>query len=442
MSLIRVSGPKALCLSSKIAPFLPSAPESHRSYLGFLSHKGEDLDQSLVTYFAEGRSFTGEETVEISCHGGQVWRDILKALLDHGARVAERGEFSFRAFANGKLDLAQAEGLLQLIESSSRQARRQALSQLKGELSLRLKKLEEGLLSFLSQTEAEIDFSHEELDLPSLKERQELLKQLKGELLDLLSRYRPFEKLEEGLSFGIFGRANSGKSSLFNALLAEDRALVSEEKGTTRDIVEGRILNSEGLNALLKDSAGFQPETKSQAELLGQKRARGLLQSCDYKILLIDASLELRFMEGFFEKPERSLLVFSKKDLFCGRSLKDMILALRKKRPDIALPPPENIFFVSSVTGEGVSALREKILSFGKAESEDFLIANFRHYSALKSAKEALDACFDILEKRGGERDLIALELRQALSALQEISGRNLQEHVLDQIFQSFCIGK
>ena len=442
MSLIRVSGPQALYISAKIAPFLPARPENRRAYLGFLNYKGEDLDQSLVTYFAPGRSFTGEETLEISCHGGGVWRDVFRALLDAGARPAEKGEFSLRAFANGKMDLAQAEGLFQLIESSGREARRQALSQLKGRLSVSLQKLEEALLAFLSRTEAEIDFSHEVSDWPQ-EERERSLQRLRTELSTLLSRYRPFEKLEEGLSFALFGRTNSGKSSLFNALLDEDRAVVSREEGTTRDVLEGRISNPKGLNLLLKDSAGFREASHSEAEILGQNKSLKLLDSCDYRLLLLDASAKSGwdFPAGFFHKKTKSLLVFTKKDLVRGKYVGDMLTAFQKKQP-APLPPRDCVFFVSALKGEGISALKKKMLSLGERDSEDFLIGNSRHYTALKSAREALDSCFSILKKGGDERDIMALELRRALSSLHEISGRELESRVLDQIFQSFCIGK
>ena len=440
VSLIRVSGPKALEITKKIAGFLPLKPESHRAYFGSLRDKGRELDQVLVTYFARGQSFTGEETLEISCHGGEIYSEILQSLLDYGARLAERGEFSLQAFSNGKMDLVQAEALLQLIESKSRTARRQALSQLKGQLSKKILDLEKKWLFLLSHLEADIDFSLEGLSTLEEKQIKKNLRDLDLEIKNLLSSYRPYEKLQKGLGFGIFGAVNSGKSSLFNALLEEDKAIVSNEEGTTRDLVEGQILNPKGLNILLKDCAGFR-ESQSEGELKGQEKSRQLFSACDYRLLLLDAScFERQTLEkNLFKDSSKSLLVWTKKDL-SKRSLKELIRVLEQKT--VKQPPKNQIFFVSSKTGEGLPALKEKILSFGKLQERDFLVSNFRHYKGLKTMEESLTKALYILEQSQGEKDLMALELRRGLSALYEILGRQIDDQVLDRIFKQFCIGK
>ena len=441
LSLIRISGPKAFKITKKIASFLPQKPESHKAYFGNIKHNKELLDQVLITYFAKGRSFTGEESLEIACHGGAIYNEILKALLDSGARLAERGEFSLQAFSNNKMDLTQAEGLLQLIESESWASRRQAFFQLKGRLSKSLLEIEKKWLFLLSHLEADIDFSLE--DIPVFKERQikKALEDLKLDLKNLLSRYKPFENLQKGLIFGLFGLTNSGKSSLFNALLGEEKAIVSKEEGTTRDLVEGKLFNPKGLNISLIDSAGFR-ESKSEGENKGQNKAKELFLRSDYKLILLDSACPEPLEEKLFSQPSTSLIVWTKKDLSPQKSLKGLIARLKKKQKNLKLPPKDQVFFVSSKTGEAVLDLKKKILSYGLLDQEEFLISNYRHYKGLKKMEESLSRALDILTHAQAERDLMALELRQGLVALYEILGKQIEDDVLDNIFKQFCIGK
>ncbi len=445
ISLIRVSGPKALEITRRVAGFLPLKPESHKIYFGVLKDKGHFLDQALVSYFAEGRSFTGEESLEISCHGGEAYNGVLKALLDHGARPAERGEFSFQAFSNGKMDLVQAEGLLRLIESQSQAAREQAFSQLRGALSKKLRQLEEKWLYLLSCLEADIDFPLEGLDALNERQIEERARELKSGVLDLLSRYRPFENLQKGLIIGLFGRTNSGKSSLFNALLKEDKAIVSKEEGTTRDLVEGQLFPPQGLAITLKDSAGFR-ENSGDGEAQGRKKAQELFLSCDYRLALVDsACVKEQSPPAFlFGRPSATFLVFTKRDLAKkGFNLKEALGFLKKKLGrTAAFPPEDHIFFTSSLTGEGIDLLRDKILSCGKLRQEGFLISNYRHYKGLKVMEESLRDCLSVLKNSQGERDLMALELRRGLLALYEILGRQIDDQILDRVFKEFCIGK
>ena len=475
LSVLRISGPKALEITKQIAPFLPAQPESHRVYFGTLKEGKKELDQVLIAYFEKGRSFTGEESLEISCHGGEIYTEVLKALLEKGARPAEKGEFSLQAFSNGKMDLVQAEALGQLIEAKSSLARSQALFQLKGNLSKKFLELEKNWLFLLSHVEADIDFSLENLNLLEEKQYRKKLKELKKKLEEMISCYRPFEKLQDGLVFGIFGRTNAGKSSLFNALLEEDRVIVSKEEGTTRDVVEGQLLNPEGLNILLKDCAGFR-ESHSEGERKGQKKSWEVFKNCDDRLLLLD-SLSLDLEEELFKGLEKSWLVFTKSDLLekaweknsnnksaykrsvkalkqkdssyrgdlrkknqklCSASYKKELVASLKKKYKNIISVPKKTFLVSSVSGEGISELRKEILACGAMQSEDYLISNSRHYKALNEMKKTLENC----EKINFERDIIALELRQGLLALYEILGKQIEDKVLDQIFKQFCIGK
>ena len=541
ISVLRLSGPQALLITRSMAGFLPQKMESHKSYFGTLSYKGQKLDEVLLTYFKKGHSFTGEESVEISCHGGGVYSDILEALIEEGARPAQKGEFSLQAFSNGKMDLTQAEGLLQLIESESRSARTESLKQLKGELSKKLLKIEKKWLFLLSHIEADIDFSLENLNTLTENQIQEEIQNLLKELNNLISSYQPFEKLQKGLVFGIFGSVNAGKSSLFNALLSQEKAIVSKEEGTTRDIVEAQILNPKGLNILLKDSAGFR-ESKSEGEKKGQAKSLELLKDSDYRLIVIDLSylesqlkqkkeqgflkdktlkgrevtsnskfckdkdfenkglenedleiyealetlnnLPLLKKEDFFlglkklNPSQKSWLVFTKTDLL-NDNLKNktyfnrLFLNSPVFRKDKILQKFEEVFFVSSLTKEGLSELKEKMLVCGARNQENFLLTNSRHYEALNKMKELLLKCHvkqkiqeNKKNRQGGEDsgeyskkrsykqnnqeeseeslslDIMALNLQEGLMALYEILGKQVDDKVLDQIFEKFCIGK
>lgn len=466
LSVLRLSGPQALLIARSVAGFLPQKPESHKAYFGLLKNKGYKLDEVLLTYFEKGRSFTGEETVEISCHGGEVYKDILSALIEEGARPAKRGEFSLQALSNGKMDLTQAEGLLQLIESESHLARIESLKQLKGELSKKLLKIEEKWLSLLSHISADIDFSLENLNTLSQDQIQTEIQKLLKEVSALISSYHPFDRLQKGLVFGIFGPVNVGKSSLFNALLDQEKAIVSDEEGTTRDIVEAQILNPEGLNILLKDSAGFR-ESESDGEKKGQKKALGLFKECDCRMIVIDISkliipltkrgsvlLELLEKDLFqalksLSPPEKNWLIFTKTDLLDKiglEEIKNQILSKKKSLLQENATKIEEVFFVSSLSQSGLSSLKEKMLTCGNINQEDCLITNSRHFSALKTMKNSLKSC---QKQPEGEKqsqnlslDIMALNLQEGLMALYEILGKELDDKVLDQVFEKFCIGK
>ena len=460
LSVLRLSGPKALSIGRAIAMFLPEKPESHKVYFGTLKHKGQKLDEVLLTYFSQGKSFTGEETLEISCHGGGVYRDILESLIEEGARPAKRGEFSLQAFSNGKMDLAQVEGLGQLIESESKIARAESLKQLKGELSKKLLDIEKKWLFLLSHVEADIDFSLENLNTLSEDQIQKEIQNLLKELDLLLSNYQPFDKLQKGLVFGLFGSTNAGKSSLFNALLREERAIVSEEEGTTRDIVEASLLNPKGLNLLLKDCAGFR-DSESHGEKKGQEKSLELFKNCDYRCLLVDGSFFKKHFrhkkpksstfplrEGsshfqnssasqkngtaFLEKElalacqslapqQKTWLVITKIDLLDNSKEVSKTKALEEeditkeiseikdffetKSSELQELKIEKTFFVSSLTKKGLSHLKEQMLACGNKNQESFLITNSRHHEALQNMKSSLLQCQKPEQKKSNKKN-------------------------------------
>ena len=273
LSVIRVSGPQSKAIVSKLCSFLPSSCESHKIYYGFI--KGLDkkeMDEVLVSYFAKGRSFTGEETIEISSHGGNfISQSIIVELQKAGSRIAERGEFTYRSFMNGRIDLPQAEAVLTIIESESHASSQLALKQLKGHLSEIFKSMEERLISFLAHLEADIDFASEDIEYHSGRSLLPEALKLQSELKEILSTYKKGRQIKEGVYIAIIGEPNVGKSSLFNSILGEDRAIVSSQEGTTRDYVEANLI-IDGISYYFRDTAGLR-DTKDEIEKLGMERS-------------------------------------------------------------------------------------------------------------------------------------------------------------------------
>ena len=470
LAVIRVSGPEA---SKKIRRFarLPKALESHRVYTRIFKEGKTPLDQVVLTYFAERRSFTGEETFEISCHGGPlVYSRILQALLKEGLRMAEPGEFTLRAFYNGKTDLVQAEGLLQLIESQSERARRSAFFQMQGQLSLKLKELEEKWLHLLSHLEADIDFSTEGLSVLSEKDMEKALNKLLQTVCGLIDRYQPFESLQKGLTVGFFGPVNSGKSTLFNRLLEEEKAIVTAEEGTTRDIVEGQIQNSQ-IHLSLRDTAGLR-KTSSLAEKTGQDKTRKLFFTCEVPVVVLEAHKLLALAKkgksplktilsefdgrlskrrNFSQNSGKAVKLFLKKGLLIVTK-KDLCQEVKKIEILNGLSlsvPSTKVFYFSNVEKSekgDFSRFKKKLfsLSFSQQKEDregDFFITSLRHFNGLQKMEEALREALH-LQKGLGEKDLMALHLRQGLASLYEITGRQLDDQVLDTLFKKFCIGK
>lgn len=442
LSVIRVSGPKALSSVKPLASFLPSQPASHKAYVGLLKNQDEILDEVVVTYFKQGQSFTGEETLEISCHGGDfVSHKILNVLqLQESLRLAKRGEFSLLAFLNGKLDLTQAESILQIIESTNSKSHQMAVRQLKGELSEKLSDIEKKWAFLLSHLEADIDFAQENIQVLKAKDLEKHTRSLLKEVEIILKKHKPFEELQKGFVLGIFGLVNVGKSTLFNALIEEDKSIVTSEQGTTRDPVEGQIFSEKGLNLFLKDTAGFR-NAGGEAEKKGQRKTKELLSSCATPLFVLEWKEELvQELEAVIKDCEkRFVLVVTKKDLYPKLTKAELKSKIKKKFPRIL---EEEIFFVSAKTKEGIEGLKNYLLSFGQEEAfESFFVTNARHFKCIKKMKDSLIKTLNILSA-GQEKDLMALELQEGLRAIYEVTGKEFSEQVLDKIFKQFCIGK
>jgi tRNA modification GTPase len=444
LGVIRVSGPAALSVADAVfrsSRSLREAP-SHTLHHGRLLRGDLLLDDAVAGVFRAPRSYTGEDVVEFSCHGGPaLLRDALEACLAAGARTAEPGEFTKRAFLNGKMDLAQAEAVALLIGARSASARRWALEQLEGGLSRRVEALRREALALLAGIEASLDFAEEEVpDLapPELARRAGALETALRALLATAPRGRLHR---EGLRAVLAGLPNAGKSSLFNALLGRDRAIVTPAAGTTRDTLE-ESFTAEDLPVVLTDTAGLR-EGDGAAEAEGVARARAALARADAVVWVLDASRpldgEALAVREDFPPAAPVIAVLHKSDLLPPR-VDRMALTSRL--------PGTNAVFASSVTEEGLAELRRLLAralpaDTGAAREADAspTLLNDRHESLVAEAAEAAGRARNAAAA-GEPAECAALELRRALDALDRVTGRSASEELLDQVFSTFCIGK
>lgn len=436
LAVVRVAGPGALAACREfLEPRFRDGFEPRRATLCGVVSRGEKLDEAVAAYFPACSSPLGEELVEISCHGSPaVVRAVLDAAAAAGARPAQPGEFTRRAYVNGRLDLAQAEAVAALIEARTDAARRAALRQLDGGLSSALAALRRPVFDLLVRVEARLD--HPEEDIPALppgQAREELSRcaQAVGRLAATAQRGRP---LLEGARVCIVGRPNAGKSSLLNALLGRERAIVSPEPGTTRDTLEEHA-SLRGLPAVLVDTAGLREDCAGDVERSGVERARAALETSDLAVLVVDGSRA--------PQPEDEA-VHARVLEAAARSGRPVVTVLSKA--DLA----RRCFFaadveVSSLERRGLERLVELAagrLSGGQEESP-VLVASARHERALRAAQRELDAAARaVLEHPGRWEDRAAFHLREALARLDEITGKGADEELLDAVFSRFCVGK
>ena len=432
ISLLRVSGPRAADIVRKLAAFLPEKLESHKIYYGILKDlDGQPLDEVLVSYFQNGRSFTGETTFEISCHGSEaVVDEILRTLVAAGSRPAERGEFTYRAFMNGRLDLVQAESVLALIESRSKRASSLALRQLQGDLSKRLHQLRDDLTWVIANLEANIDFAAEDIEIAKNEALIERGRKILTECDALLATYKKGRLLRDGFRMMLVGRPNVGKSSLLNALAGEDRAIVTPIAGTTRDFVEA-TLSIEGVRVTAVDSAGLRV-TDDPVEKIGVERTLEKLPEADLVALILDAESGLE--DEFFARIpwEKAVVLTNKMDA----------------TPDFRAPQRFSnnalrVFPVSAQSGLGLEDLRTWLSQRLRQDlSEDStLLSNARHFRGLIEARKNLEEGLELLQHNDSP-DLIALEFQAALGAIYDILGLTYDDQVMDRVFSEFCLGK
>lgn len=428
IAIVRVSGKQAVSIVRRIAEFLPQDLESHRLYFGTIRNPldHEPIDEVLVAYFAEGRSVTGEEVLEISCHGGD-WlaQKVVALILGEGARAAKRGEFTYRAFMNGRMDLVQAESVLDLIQSRSESSAKAAVRQLKGLLSRRLEEILDLVTWSAAHLEANIDFAQEDIETASTPELVAKLSAATEGIRELLRTESQRRLWDEGFHVALVGLPNVGKSSLLNALVGEDRAIVTEIAGTTRDLVEG-FLDISGVRVRITDSAGLR-ESDETVEKLGIERSRLLVDEADLVLFVTDGCSEAETQEELKRVSPKA---------------KSKLIAIRNKSD---CPPnvDSDRIAVSARTGEGLEKLRSLIADRIKTESvEDSpVIIKARHGELLRNSLKSLESSIALLNKSASP-EFAAFELQDAVLSLHEILGRRFDDQVMDRVFSEFCLGK
>jgi tRNA modification GTPase len=441
ISIIRLSGNNSVEISKKIAPFVPTVPESHRVYYGVLKSgldSLESIDEVLVTYFQAGRSFTGENIIEVSCHGNPVICErILKTLVNLGARIAEPGEFTYRAFMNGRLDLVQAESVLSLIQGQSKKATEIALMQLKGGISEELLEAEDNLVWILANLEASIDFSTEDIEVVDFALVLEKLRNVNGVLKILLDSYKTGRKIFSGYQTVFIGAPNVGKSSLLNNLLKEDRAIVSNIPGTTRDVINDSIL-IDGVTVTFSDTAGLR-DTEDLIESIGVKKSIDLVEKADLIFFVVD-SLNYQEDSSFdciIKHLEKTVFLVNKDDLLGDKSRTEILAYFDINRPK------SEIHFVSALKkscGDELKEIVRRVL-LPQSLGHSALLSQARHFDCLSRASVCLKRAAGLLESSASV-EFITLELKDALMRVQETLGKRYDDEVLDRIFKEFCIGK
>ena len=435
ITLIRLSGPEAISITDSLFSRPLTDAKGYTVHFGTLADGDRLLDEVLVTLFRAPRSYTGEDMVEISCHGSSyITREVLSLLVRRGATPASAGEFTRRAFLNGKLDLSQAEAVADLIASESSAAHRIALNQMRGGYATELAGLREKLLHITSLLELELDFSEEDVEFADRSELSVLLNDIHTRCSTLAGSFRMGNALKNGVPVAIAGAPNAGKSTLLNALLGEERAIVSDIPGTTRDFIE-ESLTLEGIRFRFIDTAGLR-HTDDTVEALGIERARERIKRASVVLLLISEAIStdkaLEQIQSLNLTAEQHLIVLlNKHDLWNTTPLTE------------ALQSRFDVLSISARSGEGLDTLQRLLVdSVADNMNEDSLIvSNVRHYEALLHACEALDRAQQGLQN-GLPSDLVSEEVRQVLYHLGTITGEITTDDILGNIFSKFCIGK
>ena len=429
IAIIRVSGIKSIEITNSVFSKEISESKTHTLHFGNFIHDKEIVDEIIVSIFRGSKSFTGEESVEISCHGSvYIQNKIIQILIKNGCRLATAGEFSMRAFKNGKLDLTQAESVADLIESESKAAHKTALNQLKGGVSSKLKELRSQLIDFASLIELELDFSEEDVEFADREKFNDLLKNIKSELEKLIQSFKLGNSIKNGIPVTILGAPNVGKSTLLNCLLNEDKSIVSDIAGTTRDAIEDTLI-IEGYNFRFIDTAGIR-KTTDIIENLGIEKTLEKANKSEIILFIIDANQELESQLLELNKVRkdnmaRVLVIVNKIDI-CDVDLK------------------EDYISISAKNGEGISALKNKLLNFintAKISENDSIVSNLRHYEQLQLTLHEINS---IINGMGNNisGDLLSINIRQALFHLGSITGEVTTDDLLGNIFGKFCIGK
>jgi tRNA modification GTPase len=428
IAVIRISGEESVAVANKIFSGDVSKIASHTAHYGHIT----SIDTVLLLVMRSPRSYTGEDVVEINCHGGSlISRKVLETVLEAGARAALPGEFTFRAFINGKLDLAQAEAVQELIAAKNEIAVMSASGQLQGALSQKVMSFQKEMTGIAAMIEAWVDFPEEDLEFADVKQVCFSLEKVSKSIKELIKTFHDGRLLHEGLSLCLIGSTNVGKSSLMNALLGKDRAIVTEQPGTTRDILEDSLLLG-GLNFKLVDTAGLR-DSSCEIEKEGIRRSKKAMKQADLILFVLDCALginekEKEILSGL--PSNKTIVVWNKQDLSRGET------------PPLSV---KNEVKVSALKKTGLEELKKSIDNVvwdkGPPDKGEVLITSLRHKEALE---EAVDSCEKVIEglKNKISPEFVSFDMRQTLTSLGRILGTDVTEDILSAIFSKFCIGK
>ena len=439
ISVIRISGNNSIEITEKLFKSnknkLLSNQKSHTVHLGHIMKGNHELDEVLITLFKGPYSYTGENTIEISCHGSTyLQKEIINLFIDNGIRIANPGEFTLRAFLNGKMDLNQAEAVADLIASENEGSHKLAMQQMKSGFSNDLKKLRAELLHFSSMIELELDFSQEDVEFAERNDFKNLTNKIKSELKILIDSFQSGNVLKNGISVAIAGKPNAGKSSLLNTLLNEDKAIVSDIPGTTRDSIEDSLIIN-GINFRFIDTAGLR-ETNDVIESKGIEKTKEKIKKAKILLYLFDINdtniNEIKNSLDSFRRDDLSIiLVRNKIDLKINN--KNLLNDLKKLE----------LIEISATEKKSVLKLKERLFDEVNLLNPytDVIISNSRHYEALKKALKAIEEVNKGL-KENISGDLLSVDIRRSIEFLAEITGEITNDDVLGNIFANFCIGK
>lgn len=438
IAIIRISGDKSFEILDKI--FVKKNPNANLGFYklnyGFIKDGEKTVDEVMAVRLKAPKSYTCEDIVEINCHGGTlVSEKVLELVLRNGARHAESGEFTKRAFMNGRIDLSQAEAVMDIIQGKTEKSVSLSLDQLRGDLRDKVNQFKKALLDITAHVNVVLDYPEEGIDDPLPAELRNNLEKVYEEANRLIDSYDTGKKIKEGIKTVIVGKPNVGKSTLLNALLHEERAIVTHVAGTTRDIIE-EIINIKGVPLVLVDTAGIR-KTDDIVENIGVEKSKQFIGKADLVLLVLDASKELEnedieVINQIKENKKKVIVLLNKIDL--------------NKKINLEGHNLENIVEISAKDNIGIEDMQEKIYSYIVEEdvensSEKLIITNIRHKTALEKTKDAIKNIFETIDT-GLPMDLISVDLKEALDSLSEITGEISSEDILDHVFGNFCVGK
>jgi tRNA modification GTPase len=444
IAVIRISGSGSIeKISSLFKPaksnFNLSEANSHTIHYGDIIFDDELLDDVLVSVFRNPHSYTGEDSVEISCHGSPyIQQKLLENLINSGIRLARPGEFTMRAFLNGKMDLAQAEAVADLIASNSKTAHNLAIDQMRGGFSKRIGELRKELIGFASLIELELDFSEENVEFADRQQLLDLIRKIKTEIESLIQSFNFGNVLKAGIPVAIIGKPNVGKSTLLNTLLQEEKAIVSEIPGTTRDSIEDTII-IDGVAFRFIDTAGLRP-TEDTIETIGIERTLEKIKQARIILFVFDvATCTMDQIKEVIEEHRHLINDPSKRVILIGNKI-DQLIEIPKDFKDLL---EMETIFVSAKRKENINLISDSLLkSVSREQIEDnAIVSNTRHYEALSNSLDALNSVEEAM-LQGISSDLVASDIRQALYHLGTITGQIVNDDILDHIFKNFCIGK